>query len=249
MAYNKYNTTHIPPFFQYNNFEKQDIFDPIERKKQELIPVVRSGINEDMFKLPIERKKQELIPTFTSGINEDMFKLPKLASKRERQELIPTSTNGINEDMFKLKPKETLDTTKPLGIKTKEKPNISSETMDAISGVLDFGLTAYSSIHGVAASNEENTANTINMGVKGAQAGMLVGGPIGAGIGAVVGVGAGLIDSAHDKKERNKISQSNRNAEWNNFQRQEDTYLKLQSGQRVKAGEQALLEKQKRFII
>jgi len=225
MAYNKYNTTYIPPFFQYNNFEKQDIFDPLEKKKQ------------------------ELIPTFRSGINEDMFKLPKLASKRERQELIPTSTNGINEDLFKLKPKETLDTTKPLGIETNSKSNTSSNIMDPISSVLDFGLTAYSSIHGVAASNEENTANTINMGLKGAQAGMSVGGPIGAGIGAVVGVGAGLIDASNDKEKRYEISQSNRNAEWNNFQRQENTYLKLQSGQRAKAGEQALLEKQKRFII
>jgi hypothetical protein len=162
-------------------------------------------------------------------------------------EPLKAKTSGIDESIFKTTPKENLNT-QISGQEPVEKSEIGKNALNNIDGIIDFGVTAYSSMNGVASSKKENTANTIKMTSKGAELGMTVGGPIGAGIGAVVGLGAGLIDGAHDSKIRYQRMLKDNALKFDNAIKSEDNQLKIASGEKLSIADQATYNKQKRFI-
>lgn len=121
-----------------------------------------------------------------------------------------------------------------------------SEGGSAMSGILGqqgegeamaiagFGMDAMKTLKTEASSDEEAMMNTASLTMKGAQAGMSVGGPWGAAIGGAIGLGVGVYDLFGDRGNRNE--------------RKRDAYndmlevgkTKREQEQRMKDGEESL---------
>lgn len=115
--------------------------------------------------------------------------------------------------------------------------------------IADFAMKGIQAISTGTQNEGEGVMNTLNLGMKGAQAGMAVGGPMGAAIGGGIGVIAGGVDAITD------LNNNARNERRDNKKEKEQAHIKLEQEQRQKDGLDslskltALRQQQERFTV
>lgn len=100
--------------------------------------------------------------------------------------------------------------------------------------IFSFGKDAFNVLSTRNQNEGQAIGNSLNLGMKGAQAGMSVGGPVGAGVGAAVGLTVGIVDAFSD------ISKNGRDERKANKEKWEKEKTQREQEQRQKDGIESL---------
>lgn len=127
---------------------------------------------------------------------------------------------------------------------------IGDGAMAGAGGIMDIAITAAANKGPM--TKKENTANTINLAMKGmstgSKIGTAVGGPygaaIGAGVGLVAGAATGLLQSRGDKKELEEKAKLERITEINNIKDSREQAQKLSEGKEIIKKQKNMLQQQ-----
>lgn len=210
--------------------------DPLEISKK---------LKEKLLKKPVADKAPS-----TEELDEEI-KLNKPASYTQEQE---DKSEKVKEQVSGYKFSGGLETPSYLESKPDPERSVGNKVADGAlagaGGLLDMGATIAAQ-KGPMTKKEQN-ANTMNLGMKGAQTGAAigtaVGGPfgtlIGAGAGLVAGVGTGLIMGIGDKKELEDKAKLERVTYLDDVKDKRKKAQKLNDGEQVLSDKKNILEKQ-----
>lgn len=196
----------------------------------------------DLFKNAIQQNEAfniENVFDSSEHLKDEKLQTPNLTGNDQFSAF--AANNPIPKDLFGTKKSETTD---------EEETNMfGTQGEGEAESISSFGMKGIEMFSSTSKSEGESVANGLDMTMKGAQAGMSVGGPTGAAVGAGIGLAVGIYDGFADAGKRGK-------AEREMLQKQkEKDHTVLEQEQRQKDGLDslsnlsALRKQQENFII